>query len=338
MLLIVFGAGASYDSAVMWPPDDNDRPGWLSRGPGNPSLVEASRPPLTDALFNYPAIEVPAAASGVEWVRMNRHDKSVEQTLRALQIAATRSAILRQKLLALRFYLHSAISKAERGWTHHVTNYDALLAAVESGGFDKVCLLTFNYDTFLDQALARHLGINVLPEGCWHRHYALVRCHGSLNWAYEVLDEQINVPDFTEQQMCTRLCTAEPLTLSPLRMFGSNANPPKGHGKLLVPAIAIPAEPKSEFICPKEHVEILEEHIPQFTKVLLIGWKGVEEHVRRALSGLRADVRGLVVSGSEDESKMIIGDLGFPGTFTAAAGGFTRSLYITNEIQRFIES
>ena len=66
--------------------------------------------------------------------------------------------------------------------------------------------------------------------------------------------------------------------------------------------------------------------------------KGSEESVRQLLLGLPTSVRGLVVSGSEEESNRIIADLKLPGTFVAATGGFTRSLYLTNEIQHFVES
>ena len=60
--------------------------------------------------------------------------------------------------------------------------------------------------------------------------------------------------------------------------------------------------------------------------------------MRQILSELKADVRGLVVSSGSDESAKIIDELRLPGTYSAASGGFTRSLYVTNEIQRFMES
>jgi hypothetical protein len=121
-------------------------------------------------------------------------------------------------------------------------------------------------------------------------------------------------------------------------MFAANSNPPSGHGKYLVPALAIPVEPKSEFVCPKEHTDAIASDLSRISKVVMVGWRGSEEHVRQLLSSLPSNVRGLVVSGSEEESNDIIVKLRLPGTFIAATGGFTRSLYITNEIQQFIES
>jgi hypothetical protein len=54
------------------------------------------------------------------------------------------------------------------------------------------------------------------------------------------------------------------------------------------------------------------------------------------LLSLRKDVKGLVVSSGETGAQNIIDDLDLPGTFSAASGGFTRCLFITGEIERFL--
>ena len=339
MLLAIFGAGASYDSAVLWPPSDHDLPPWVSLSNRNPSLVERGRPPLTDQLFDHSALLVPAATAAVEWVRMNRKGRSVEETLRELQEATAGSPIMQRKLLALRYYLHSVITLVEQEWTkREPTNYDAFLALAEGGRFDRIHLLTFNYDTFLDASLARHLSTQLAPNAFQHQHCSLIHCHGSLNWAYEVLSPLGDLVGKAANEVCDRIVSAEQLELGPLTMLSSNANPPNGFGKLLVPAIAIPVEPKSDFVCPREHIDAIAGDLSRITKVAIVGWKGSEESVRQLLLGLPTSVRGLVVSGSEEESNRIITDLKLPGTFVAATGGFTRSLYLTNEIQRFVES
>jgi hypothetical protein len=73
------------------------------------------------------------------------------------------------------------------------------------------------------------------------------------------------------------------------------------HGKLpIFPALAIPVEAKDDFVCPASHVTALKEAIPQVTKILIVGWRGVEAHAVELLKGLKQPngISGVVVAGN----------------------------------------
>ena len=80
---------------------------------------------------------------------------------------------------------------AERG--KGVTNYKSLLNEIEwtNQGSQPVCLVTFNYDTLLEDALFDFaLRINALADYTQkHPFYRLCKLHGSMNWAREVETE-----------------------------------------------------------------------------------------------------------------------------------------------------
>jgi hypothetical protein len=46
-----------------------------------------------------------------------------------------------------------------------------------------------------------------------------------------------------------------------------------------VPAIALPAEPKADFVDPGSHIEALSLALPQVEQVLCIGWRGADRDV-----------------------------------------------------------
>ena len=47
---------------------------------------------------------------------------------------------------------------------------------------------------------------------------------------------------------------------------------------LSVAAIALPVETKNEFEFPEAHLKKLRSVIPEVTRILIIGWRGTEEH------------------------------------------------------------
>jgi hypothetical protein len=70
-------------------------------------------------------------------------------------------------------------------------------------------------------------------------------------------------------------------------------------GHLIFPALSIPVENKDEFSCPVYHIAFLKDLLPRVTKVITIGWRGMEadflELLRRHLP--QEDQKLMIVSG-----------------------------------------
>jgi len=128
MLMVIFGAGASFDSAPSYPLESPE-----SRRHGD---VDKYRLPLADGLFeNRPLFatavsKLPRCRPINSRLRFRPQDTSVEQELQKLQAEAGGDPERHRQLAAVRFYLQYIIFECERHWndvTRDGTNYDALL-------------------------------------------------------------------------------------------------------------------------------------------------------------------------------------------------------------------
>src|ERR1700737_2733041 len=145
--MVIFGAGASYDSAPDRPPATH--------------VTYAHRPPLASTLF---------APTYGDWVhrypqsqglmpRLRAASPSIEEELEKIREEAKTHPSLRRQLAAIRYYLQGVIQSTSINWYRAtnggLTNYVRLLQRVEawrSAHNERVCLVTFNYDTLLERA------------------------------------------------------------------------------------------------------------------------------------------------------------------------------------------
>jgi hypothetical protein len=184
--MVVFGAGASYDSIDVKPPGASN-PGWV--------IEEQFRPPLAKDLFGF--TELFADAMGrfekvqpIIPILRRTGGKNVETVLRELQDQAEAYPERHCQLMAVRYYLHFALWECERNWkiaAKNVTNYKALLDQINRwrSPDELVYLVTFNYDTLLEDATPT-VGLTI--TGLDHyiigsRSYKVFKLHGSVNWA-----------------------------------------------------------------------------------------------------------------------------------------------------------
>lgn len=129
---------------------------------------------------------------------------TVESVLSELQAQAAHNQIRHSQLAAIRFYLQSMLRTLVENWNHHalgVTNYNSLIDRIEdwrcrSGGRE-ICLVTFNYDTLLEDALRPVHRILALSDYISHSYYKLIKLHGSVNWAHEVDSPPVSKADLT---------------------------------------------------------------------------------------------------------------------------------------------
>lgn len=342
MLMVIFGAGASYDS------DPSHRPGSKSD-----QLPEhSSRPPLADELFAdrkmfaQTMAKFPKCQAIVPWLRIREKGKSVEEVLEELQADSQEHSERHRQLAAIRYYLQDMLWACQGEWqsVHRgVTNYKSLLDEINRlrKQEQSVCLVTFNYDTMLEDALPT-VGIEIggLNDYIINTSYKLIKLHGSVNWGREI-DTPIKAVTGADYMKIAEEVIAKAPGIKVKNSYYLSHQHPMGKTETnaLFPAIAIPVQSKLSYECPVEHQNALKEFLPHVTKILIIGWRGTEtpfiEDLKR---GLR-QVRGLIVCGTKGEGEEIARKLrllGIGGTeWNAYDGGFS-TLVLKRDVEKFL--
>jgi hypothetical protein len=341
-LMVIFGAGASFDSSPTYTPgivppgaSPTDHHNDFNRPPLAKDLF-ANRPLFIDALEAFPQckpivprLRAPAVISG---------QMSIETLLQEIEEEAKTYTRGTQELAAVRCYLQRAISQCEMNWrstTRGITNYLTLLREIERThrGDEPVCLVTFNYDTLLEAAL-EHLGLMVRSMEDYIDRLALFRVfklHGSVNWAQEVL---IQLPgniylDHPHLVLRHLIENAAGLPISNRFVLCDPGNMGVANGGPAFPAIAIPLEKKQSFQCPQHMIDQLTAALPHVTKILTIGWRASEAHFLELLKrDLKRGVFLSIVAGNQTEAENIrvrIHEvlLNNPPSSTAEPTGFT---------------
>ncbi|MFI5449818.1 MAG: SIR2 family protein [Candidatus Bathyarchaeia archaeon] len=354
MLTIIFGAGASYDSAPSHRTEEN---GDWHQYP--------FRPPLADHLFQERPLfaevcrKFPRLWPLIPELRHLDSGTSVEHQLEKLRGQTAELPYVKKQLAAVRFYLQWVIWECQRMWddgtTKGVTNYATLLNHVERHRRgEPVCLVTFNYDTLLEQAFAsinrKFSSIDAYVTG---NDYLLFKLHGSVNWVHDlnssvpmnsdkvVLANQIVEADNVD--VSDRFHVA-PENLSPPPCVSSMSIPGKAGLQPVFPAISIPVLTKNQFECPSTHVNLLKKLISQTDKLVMIGWRGAEENfVDLLCKGVlfHKKIPILVVSGSKDGANRVVSKFQklpiMQQSWQVAEGGFT-DIILSRGIEDFIIS
>jgi hypothetical protein len=309
MLMIVFGAGASYDV----------------RPRHTPATASDAIVPLAGQLFDpvYGRFAVRYPACQPLLKRLRAAGQNVEQELEAIRTEAAHRTFLARQLEAVRYYLAALIDDAEDRClgtlSDHVTNYIDLLEDIEdwrvrTGEREKVCLVTFNYDTLLDRACRAVLGLKLDSPNAYigEGNYILLKLHGSLSWREEV-DPPGRPLVGTEVEQENQLIDLA----GRYQRTGQYSMPGQdltGWGPLR-PAIAVPMLTKTgdDFACPREHVQVLLDVVPHVSHLLVVGWRGAEGHFhdrwRRAASQKTVLQKALIVDASEKAAAHVDGTL-----------------------------
>jgi hypothetical protein len=310
MLMVIFGAGASYDS-------DARRP---VSGPQN-----ASRPPLTEHLIDERhrgiANEYPASISVIDYVEQNLADdtpSSLETILAQYAARADNSSACRQALVAFRFYLCRLITNASDQWlreTHGLTIYLSLLNQLlewqETSG-ERVQLVTFNYDMLLEDAAARVIPdwrINTFGDYISRPDWGLLKPHGSVGWSWvaSLADDGRGEPNSTRALASANLAHTENL---PLRALNATHITSTDNGDVLLPAIAVPLANKTTFECEDIQVEAFKSTIPEIRRLLVCGWRAAEAHAIQILQDIYPGFYLGIVTSSQADLKEVQENLG----------------------------
>jgi hypothetical protein len=196
-----------------------------------------------------------------------------------------------------------------------------------------VCLVTFNYDTLLEDAL-RHFGLPITNFDDYtrrHPFFRIFKLHGSTNWAREIeTNARIEVGDDPYKVFAQLMEHWDEIHITDRYLFGFGGSLGVGLGKPTFPAIAIPVEKKRSFECPQHMIDELTALLPQVTKILVIGWRATENHflelLQRHLSWGRA-LPAYIVAGNQNQAEEVKGLIhhAVPGLLSSAevSVGFT---------------
>jgi SIR2-like domain len=357
MLMVIFGAGASYDSCSTYPPG--------SRLHTGEDLDKFFRPPLANELFdNRPLFnstldqfpQVKPVLSRLRASSEGKSDKPVEAILQEIEMQSTTYQRARTELLAVRCYLQKVIANTGRRWleasrTGGITNQLTLLREIERTRSDDepVCLVTFNYDLLLENALGQ-LGYTYVQMDDYTRTpklFRLFKLHGSVDWARELkVSFPGNLNTSHEPSFLKYLIEngTEPRETDPFVLRPSTTMEP-GNGLPLLPAIAIPVENKNTFECPRTILDDLRHSIPAVTRILIIGWQARENHFLAMLRSDMSQLRQVMVIGKDNkESGEIldhflksIGKSELQPKCEAGATGFTNFI-LANGPARFFQA
>jgi len=341
MLMVIFGAGASYDSSATFPP----------RVPAGSD--EESRPPLADDLFQqrgffdkwvqrYPDC-VPLVT------RLRAHvDTTLETEMERYRLEAEGEPQRAVELNAVRYYLRGVLWDCSREWLQHttgVTNYVSLLGEIRvwknTHQTEEVRSVTFNYDTLLEHACLRALQINMTSLSSYvapRVGYKVFKPHGSVNWV-RTLSDNTGVGGNVEQSI---IALGHRAPLAPGFHLQADLGQLTIDGRYVFPAVALPVNTKISFECPPEHMAQLEADIPLVTKLLVIGWRATEPHFlefwKKPRAGSVPDKIAIVAGGS-GQAEQVQENLmaaGVQGKFDLFDSGFSQ--FVTGpELARFLE-
>lgn len=306
--MVIFGAGASFDSSPDYPP-------------GHPLSANLQwRPPLANQLFDnprrtfsvivqrYPKLPHIITLLRQRFDEKSGKERSVEEVLELLQRESAQDPTgERQRQLAtIQYYLRDLLFDVSNNWlaeTDSVTNYATLVGDITrlNSRNEQVALVTFNYDLILDRTLATFNGYHEQePRKQLDAHptLKLFKPHGSVDWA-----RVVNLPPgkgLERNQLIDDAPTVERTDEFIRVAHYSNAD---GHpdGKTVFPAIAIPVQNKTDstFVWPRNHLTQFQDLLRLVTKILIIGWQAREEHFITLLRNSLPRVGHVKVVGSD---------------------------------------
>jgi hypothetical protein len=190
--------------------------------------------------------------------------------------------------------------------------------------------VTFNYDAMLEEAFAfcNIRLINELSDYISDPGPLLIKLHGSVTWAREVITPCPETSGGNDAVARWLIKNSPTLKISQKYTLAKGCPPQLGTPGALIPALAIPVESKLEFECPADHVAALKSFLPSVSRMLVIGWRGMEIPFLELLKeNLRGNTCSFVVGRDQRDAVKIIENLrdkhSVPGEYGFSEGGFT---------------
>lgn len=331
MLLIILGAGASFDSIH---PRMNPKP--------YASLGNKGRPPLAKDLFNpredYQGIlnSYPKAKLVVPEIRRrlasNEDMESILQSIYSSPYMGRKEAIS-----SIRYYLRALLRNTSGTWyanSDGLTNYHNLVDFILNfTGNQDVYIVSFNYDEMLEGALTDVVGLkfNKIDDYINNKKIKLIKPHGSIRWV-----QKFNPKSGLGNWISHAIENVDEIDLLDEYSIDDSGVPINGY-----PLISVPVLDKTDFSCPPSHLKVLESALPDITHLLTIGWRGREKHfTSRFLSSLNPvnlhSVGSSEVSARETVENLKLAGVRNKGFVAYPLKGFSDFVYEERWIKSFL--
>lgn len=165
---------------------------------------------------------------------------------------------------------------------------------------DEATFVSLNYDDIFDQRLFVYDSLGSLEDYLGPgRNWALIKLHGSINWARQVLSSLRELPDDpylarTFASLGDEFELDQEIVLRPhpdLRGMRTEG------GMFFYPALSAPLGQEDELVCPPQHVDFLKNVTGHWDPldVLVIGYSGLDQEVIELLSCGGRPIRSLTV-------------------------------------------
>lgn len=300
-ILIVIGAGASYDAAT-------------TTGIGRERL------PLANELFSTGLFQsrfltkynLMGLASQLR-LKSRVNDFNVEFELDQINNQATRINDLNrlQDLFKTRFYIHNLIQELTKNTlsntSYHTVYIDLLNQLKDWIDEDQqnhfVDIVSFNYDNLLEHAMMNVYGYNwryksvdnKMNAYLYGNNLKIYKPHGSTNWGKKINQGKITLDDLFDQFNEIEIDN-NPVWLDPNYFLENNRSVE------YIPAISIPFKHKSGFDeCPGYMKVIMLEAIKSANALFSLGWKGADTHFTSLLKSDGKQIKKVaVISPSGD--------------------------------------
>ena len=297
-LIVITGAGASFDSTGTEPRDLN----W------QPPLVKdlfAERTAFHPILGLYPDAQTLAPD-----LRVATRTGSVGlETYLRDHVLRSASAYDRRRYRAIPLYLQHLLHDVSAHYTSHPVNYDRLVNGVLRAA-DEVIFLTLNYDTILDSRLEQHARIRsiddyIRPDFAW----SLIKLHGSVDWARQIIGVDADsaemddpyLSDFVamlpDEPQLSKEIELRRLDIQRLRRSKPN---------LYYPAVSVPLGPDDELNCPESHLDFIRKRLvaTDGLNILSVGYSGLDSGLLQLLADSGNSIRSLFAVNHEGVSAL----------------------------------
>ena len=304
------------------------------------------RPPIGPHIFNSRFSKIIANYPGVEDTLPFFEAKGfdIEASLQEEwdEIKSTLNSKITSRHINIQFYLSelckqislNTLQKHKRGNLYGLftTTLQKYLAKKENQ-YEQIGIASFNYDTILDDFIARDFGINLSDINTyvdWNKNKALFfKPHGSWNWGWSFVENKIPAMEQIEiakhlyendvlpaniyynllgsipDMICSSSWALEQIPEAQnVGKFTLNKNRIKSFGNNgfnYFPALLMPYRDKDEFVMPYLHMLSMQESLRSIEDLFLIGWKGNEDNFNHYIKTYATNLKRIVIVNPNTE-------------------------------------
>jgi len=238
------------------------------------------RPPLADEIFKnnkffkeiqlkYPRINGLIGLARNKMKDKGLETKSLEEVLDEIQNDKRDKVVFEEEIMVLKRYLTKLFLEISNTNNFPGDNYDTFFRLMNQV-CDNYYVVNFNYDTLAQKAIENNLGKRFENIDSYiENKIKLIHVHGSVIW-----NRNIN---------------------GSIELYGTRNQ----GAEIIIPTIG-----GKKFMCPDNHIKALRQCLKEVNAIIIIGWKGTEDHFKKLLEENISDTskRVILVGGGEESN------------------------------------